>query len=182
MTRFAELDCLTHYSFLEGASYPQELAFEAKRLGLAAIGVADRNSLAGIVRAWQAGKGEGLEVLTGERISVGAPFFNLTFAPLFLPLLLALPFGPLLAWKRGDLVGAAERLYAAGIVALVSIAVLWAWVRGGSAFSPVPPLLLSTWLRSDSRSAPKRGCSSFDSNTWTSGSMPRPWIDRPDGV
>ncbi len=79
----------------------------------------------------------GLEVLTGERISVGAPFFNLTFAPLFLPLLLALPFGPLLAWKRGDIVGAAQRLYAAGIVALVSIAVLWAWVRGGSAFAPL---------------------------------------------
>jgi cytochrome c-type biogenesis protein CcmF len=79
----------------------------------------------------------GLEVLTGERISVGAPFFNLTFAPLFVPLLLALPFGPLLAWKRGDIVGAAQRLYAAGIVALVSIAVLWAWVRGGSAFAPL---------------------------------------------
>jgi cytochrome c-type biogenesis protein CcmF len=79
----------------------------------------------------------GLEVLTGERISVGAPFFNLTFAPLFVPLLLALPFGPLLAWKRGDIVGAAQRLYVAGIVALVSIAVLWAWVRGGSAFAPL---------------------------------------------
>jgi cytochrome c-type biogenesis protein CcmF len=79
----------------------------------------------------------GLEVLTGERISVGAPFFNLTFAPLFVPLLLALPFGPLLAWKRGDLAGAAQRLYAAGLVALVSIAVLWAWVRGGSAFAPL---------------------------------------------
>ncbi len=79
----------------------------------------------------------GLEVLTGERISVGAPFFNLTFAPLFVPLLLVLPFGPLLAWKRGDIAGAAQRLYAAGIVALVSIAVLWAWVRGGSAFAPL---------------------------------------------
>jgi len=79
----------------------------------------------------------GLEVLSGERISVGAPFFNLTFAPLFVPLLLALPFGPLLAWKRGDLLGAAQRLYAAGITALVAVAVLWAWVRGGSAFAPL---------------------------------------------
>ena len=48
-----------------------------------------------------------LEVLTGEKISVGAPFFNFTFAPLFVPLLVAVPFGPLLAWKRGDLLGAA---------------------------------------------------------------------------
>src|SRR5205814_9881442 len=55
-----------------------------------------------------------LEVLTGARISVGAPFFNLTFAPLFIPLLVAVPFGPMLAWKRGDLLGAAQRLMAAG--------------------------------------------------------------------
>ena len=79
----------------------------------------------------------GLEVLTGERISVGAPFFNLTFAPLFVPLLLALPFGPLMAWKRGDLLGAAQRLYAAGIAALIAIAVLWAWTRGGSTLAPL---------------------------------------------
>ena len=46
-----------------------------------------------------------LEALTGEKISVGAPFFNLTFGPLFVPLLIAVPFGPLLAWKRGDLYG-----------------------------------------------------------------------------
>ena len=37
-----------------------------------------------------------LEALTGEKISVGAPFFNLTFGPLFVPLLLVVPFGPLL--------------------------------------------------------------------------------------
>jgi len=79
----------------------------------------------------------GLEVLTGERISVGAPFFNLTFAPLFVPLMLAMPFGPLLAWKRGDLLGAAQRLYAASGAALIAVAVLWAWVRGGSAFAPL---------------------------------------------
>ena len=78
-----------------------------------------------------------LEVLTGDKISVGAPFFNLTFAPLFLPLMIAVPFGPLLAWKRGDLVAAAQRLTAAGIVALVTVAVLWAWTKGGGAFAPL---------------------------------------------
>ncbi len=78
-----------------------------------------------------------LEVLTGAKISVGAPFFNLTFAPLFLPLMIAVPFGPLLAWKRGDLVAAAQRLSAAGIVALVTVAVLWAWTKGGGAFAPL---------------------------------------------
>ena len=48
-----------------------------------------------------------------------------------------MPFGPLLAWKRGDLLGAAQRLTAAGVAALIAIAVLWAWTRGGSAFAPL---------------------------------------------
>ena len=65
---FAELDCRTHYSFLEGASRPGELVMQAKALGLAAIGVADRNSLAGIVRAWDEGKQQDLPVLTGARL------------------------------------------------------------------------------------------------------------------
>jgi cytochrome c-type biogenesis protein CcmF len=64
-----------------------------------------------------------LEALTGDKISVGAPFFNLTFGPLFVPLLVAVPFGPLLAWKRGDLYGVAQRLLAAGFVALIGLAV-----------------------------------------------------------
>src|SRR5262249_48484724 len=78
-----------------------------------------------------------LEVLTGAKISVGAPFFNLTFAPLFVPLMVAVPFGPLLAWKRGDLLGAAQRLLAAGVTALIALALVWAWVEGGSALAPL---------------------------------------------
>ena len=78
-----------------------------------------------------------LEVLTGDKISVGAPFFNLTFGPLFVPLMIAVPFGPMLAWKRGDLYGAAQRLLAAGIAALIAIALAWAWARGGSALAPL---------------------------------------------
>jgi cytochrome c-type biogenesis protein CcmF len=78
-----------------------------------------------------------LEVVTGDKISVGAPFFNLTFGPLFVPLLIAVPFGPMLAWKRGDLLGAAQRLLAAGVAALVAIAIVWAWAHGGSALAPL---------------------------------------------
>src|SRR6476620_6860599 len=62
-----------------------------------------------------------LESLTGDKISVGPPFFNLTFAPLFIPLLLVMPFGPLMAWKRGDIFGAAQRLMAAFGIAFVVI-------------------------------------------------------------
>jgi cytochrome c-type biogenesis protein CcmF len=64
-----------------------------------------------------------LEGITGEKISVGPPFFNMTFIPLMLPLLFAMPFGPLLAWKRGDMRAVAQRLaFAGGLAVLVTIA------------------------------------------------------------
>ncbi len=77
-----------------------------------------------------------LEALTGEKISVGAPFFNLTFGPLFVPLLLVVPFGPLMAWKRGDLLGVAQRLIGAAAFALVVIAAVFAVTRGGPVLAP----------------------------------------------
>jgi cytochrome c-type biogenesis protein CcmF len=77
-----------------------------------------------------------LEALTGDKISVGAPFFNLTFGPLFIPLLAAMPFGPLLAWKRGDLYGAAQRLMAAAGIALVAVAVTYIAAGGETTLAP----------------------------------------------
>ena len=77
-----------------------------------------------------------LEVVTNEKISVGAPFFHATFGPLFIPLLFAVPFGPLLAWKRGDLYGAAQRLIAAGAIAIVGVAATFAVVWGGPVLAP----------------------------------------------
>ncbi len=62
-----------------------------------------------------------LEATTGAKISVGAPFFNSTFAPLFVPLLIAMPFGPLLSWKRGDLRAAAQRLTAAFVIGVAGL-------------------------------------------------------------
>ena len=61
-----------------------------------------------------------LEALTGAKITVGGPFFNLTFGPLIVALMVVMPFGPLLAWKRGDLLGAAQRLLAAFGVGLLA--------------------------------------------------------------
>jgi cytochrome c-type biogenesis protein CcmF len=77
-----------------------------------------------------------LEALTGDKISVGAPFFNWTFAPLFIPLMLAVPFGPLMAWKRGDLLGVAQRLIGAAAIALIGIAVTFAVEGGGPILVP----------------------------------------------
>src|SRR5256714_2836544 len=77
-----------------------------------------------------------LEALSGEKISVGAPFFNLTFGPLFVPLLLVVPFGPLMPWKRGDLLGVAQRLIGAAAFALVVIAAIFAMTTGGPVLAP----------------------------------------------
>ena len=65
---YAELQTTTNYGFLRGASHPGELVLTAKALGLAAIGVADRNTLAGVVRAWSQGRAIGQKVLSGCRL------------------------------------------------------------------------------------------------------------------
>jgi len=65
---YAELDVRTNFSFLEGASHPQELVGQADHLGLHAIGVADRNSLAGVVRAHAEAKKRGVRLLIGCRL------------------------------------------------------------------------------------------------------------------
>ena len=65
---YAELHCRTNYSFLEGASHADELAARAAELGLKAIAVTDRNSLAGVVRAHVAAKDAGLKLLIGAEI------------------------------------------------------------------------------------------------------------------
>ena len=54
MTRYAELCVTSNFSFLRGASHPEELVTRAAELGLAAIAITDRNSVAGVVRAWSA--------------------------------------------------------------------------------------------------------------------------------
>ncbi len=68
MTAYAELQCLTNFSFLEGASHADELVLQAKVLGFAALGVADRNTLAGVVRAHKAAKEHGVRLLVGARL------------------------------------------------------------------------------------------------------------------
>jgi cytochrome c-type biogenesis protein CcmF len=67
-----------------------------------------------------------LEAWNGSKISVGAPFFNLTFGPLFLPLILLMPIGQNLAWKRGDLLAAVQRLWFAAALGLTGMAAFYA--------------------------------------------------------
>ncbi|WP_067221974.1 heme lyase CcmF/NrfE family subunit [Stappia indica] len=86
-----------------------------------------------------------LEVLTGEKISVGPPFFNLTFGPLMIPLLMAIPFGPFLAWKRGDLAAVGQRLYVVAGLALVAILVS-AWWHGTQQILAALGVGLAVWV------------------------------------
>ena len=70
MAAYAELEVTTNFSFLEGASHPEELVERAKELGLAALAVTDRNSLAGVVRAHVTAKRVGLRFLVGARVDL----------------------------------------------------------------------------------------------------------------
>jgi cytochrome c-type biogenesis protein CcmF len=87
----------------------------------------------------------GLDALTGAKISVGPPYFNAVFLPLMIPLLIAVPFGPFLSWKRGDILGVAERLaFAAGLAVLAVIAT-YAAVERGPVLAPLG-VGLGIWL------------------------------------
>ncbi len=73
MFRYAELQASSNFSFLHGASHPNELVVGAAALGLEAIGICDRNTLAGVVRAWsqmklQRENGSSIRALTGCRL------------------------------------------------------------------------------------------------------------------
>jgi cytochrome c-type biogenesis protein CcmF len=85
------------------------------------------------------------EALTGGKISVGAPFFNLTVLPLCLPLLLAMPFGPFLTWKRSDIQGVMQRLYAVAAIA-VAIALVGSILSGHRNIWSAIAIGLGVWL------------------------------------
>ncbi|MDX8503030.1 heme lyase CcmF/NrfE family subunit [Mesorhizobium sp. VK4C] len=86
-----------------------------------------------------------VEAVTGGKISVGAPFFDLTFGPLMLPLLAIVPFGPLLAWKRGDVFAASQRLMAAFALALAAMLITGLFIDGASVFAALG-VGLAVWL------------------------------------
>ena len=76
---FAELGVTSNYSFLHGASHPRELVAEAARLGHAAIGIADRNTLAGAVRAHVEAKSQKIRLVVGVRLVLMDGFETLCF-------------------------------------------------------------------------------------------------------
>jgi error-prone DNA polymerase len=68
--RYAELQVTSHFSFLRGASSCEELFAQAAAMGIAALGIVDRNSLAGIVRALEASRQTGVQLVVGCRLDL----------------------------------------------------------------------------------------------------------------
>ena len=86
-----------------------------------------------------------LDAVGGPKLSVGFPFFNRTFAPMMVPMVIAVGIGPMLAWKRGDILGALQRLWVAYIAtALVLLAAFY--VTHGGPVLAVLGLGMSAWL------------------------------------
>ncbi len=86
-----------------------------------------------------------LQAAGGPMISVGAPFFDLTFGALMVPLLILLPLGPFLAWKRGDFIAVIQRLAGAAGLALL-LMVVTVLLVGGQVSLATFGLLLGFWV------------------------------------
>jgi cytochrome c-type biogenesis protein CcmF len=86
-----------------------------------------------------------LDAMGGPKLSVGFPFFNRTFVPLMVPMLIAVGIGPLLSWKRGDVLGALQRLWVAYVAAALVLLVAFYVTFGGPVLA-VLGLGLAAWL------------------------------------
>ena len=86
-----------------------------------------------------------LDAVAGEKISVGPPYYNLTFVPMFVPLLLLVPAGPLLSWKRAAAWPVVERLWVAAVIAAVIAIVIHVALVGGPLAAPFG-FALAIWL------------------------------------
>ena len=79
MSAYAELAVTTNFSFLRGASHPQEMVATADELGCFAIGIADRNSFAGVVRAYDEAKNRKIKLVVGTRLVTVDGFETLAY-------------------------------------------------------------------------------------------------------
>ena len=70
LPHYAELRCLSNFSFLKGASWPEELIERARALGYSALAIADECTMAGVVRAHVAAKEHGIKLLVGSQFRI----------------------------------------------------------------------------------------------------------------
>ncbi len=85
-----------------------------------------------------------LEAMTGERVSIGPPFFNLVFVPLMLPMLAIMALGPMLAWRKGNGIAAIRRSALAAALAVATA--IWAAWTGGAGIAGVLGFAVAAWL------------------------------------
>src|SRR5262245_42903142 len=81
MTSYAELHCVTNFTFLRGASHPHELVQRAKGLGYTALAITDECSMAGVVRAHDAAKKLGLKLIIGSEFRTSDGLHLVLLAP-----------------------------------------------------------------------------------------------------
>jgi len=86
-----------------------------------------------------------LDIVAGQRVSVGPPFYTMTFVPIMVPLLVAMAVGPMLPWKRGDLLAALGRLKGA-FLATAAAAVVTLAAMGVKSLGAACGLALAAWL------------------------------------
>ncbi len=101
--------------------------------------------VAGAVVFWGTFQPLFIELAGGGKVSVGAPWYNITFVPFFAVLVLLMAVGPFLPWKRGDLAAALGRLVAAAIAALL-VAAGTAWLKSDGPLLAVLGMALGVWL------------------------------------
>ena len=78
---YAELHCYSNFSFLKGASHPEELVVQAARLNYQALAITDECSLAGVVRAHVAAKEQGIKLIIGSELKTEDGFHFIAIAP-----------------------------------------------------------------------------------------------------
>jgi error-prone DNA polymerase len=121
--RYAELQVTSHFSFLRGASSCEELFATAAAMGIEALGIADRNSLAGIVRAHEAAKATGIRLVVGCRLDLSAGMSALVYPtdrPAYSRLCRLLSLGKKRAGKgKCDLAWPDLAAYGEGLIAIL---------------------------------------------------------------
>jgi cytochrome c-type biogenesis protein CcmF len=86
-----------------------------------------------------------VDAILGEKLSVGGPYYNLTFMPLMVPVVAAMAVGPLMPWKRSDLKGILGRLKFMALIAVAAAFGIWTYVGDGSLLALLG-LLMGLWL------------------------------------
>jgi len=86
-----------------------------------------------------------LDIIAHQKVSVGPPFYDMTFVPIMVPLLIAMAVGPMLPWKRGDLYAALSRLKVAFVVTAAAALVTLA-ATGAHSIGAACGLALAAWL------------------------------------